>query len=182
MTEGIDLKLYNSFYTFRNFTPEVAPSAFVAPGARVVGRVSLAADSSIWFNAVLRADIAAITIGEGSNIQDNCVLHAGRDKPCIIGNGVVVGHGALLEACTVGDGCLIGMGAVLLSGASIGAGSVIAAGAVVKEGMLVKAGCLYAGNPARLVKAVSPEQGERVAAGAAFYVNLAREYRGRLIG
>ncbi|RMG41244.1 MAG: gamma carbonic anhydrase family protein, partial [Methanobacteriota archaeon] len=96
--------------------PQIHPTAFIAPGAQVVGDVRMAANSSIWYNSVARGDINYISIGERTNIQDGCVIHLENDLPCIIGNDVTVGHGAILHGCEIEDGCLIGMGAIVLSG------------------------------------------------------------------
>ena len=108
-------------------------TAFIAPGAVVVGRVSLGRHSSIWYNAVVRGDMDSITVGDETNIQDSCVIHVDEGYPCVIGSRVGVGHRAVLHGCTIEDECLIGMGAVLLNGVHVGRGSVIGAGAVLTE-------------------------------------------------
>ena len=132
---------------FEESTPEVADDAWVAPTAMLIGQVRLGSASSAWYGAVLRADGDAITIGAGSNVQDNCVLHTDPGFPVTIGDGVLIGHGAVVHGCTVEDGSLIGMGATVLNGARIGAGSLVAAGAVVLEGTQVPPGSLVAGVP-----------------------------------
>lgn len=98
--------------------PSIDPTAFVAENATLVGKVSVGPGASVWYGAVLRADLAAIQVGAGSNIQDNCVLHLDEGMPCLVGEGVTVGHGAILHGCTIEDNCLIGMGAILLNGRS----------------------------------------------------------------
>ncbi|MCB0291720.1 MAG: gamma carbonic anhydrase family protein [Calditrichaeota bacterium] len=153
--------------------PTIHPEAFIAPGARVMGDVRLAAGASVWYNAVLRGDINYISIGERSNIQDGCILHLENEKPCIVGNDVTVGHGAILHGCVVEDGCLIGMGAIILSGAVIGRGSVIAAGALVREGALVAPFSLMAGLPAKRVRQLDESTYETHLKWAAKYVKLA---------
>jgi len=130
--------------------PQVAPGAWVAPGAVLVGDVALAEGANVWYASVLRADGASIRIGAGSNVQDGCVLHADTRGALEVGAGVSVGHRAVLHGCTVEDGALVGMGAVVLTGARIGAGSLVAAGAVVLEGTDVPPGSLVAGVPAKV--------------------------------
>jgi carbonic anhydrase/acetyltransferase-like protein (isoleucine patch superfamily) len=141
-----------------NSTPTIDPTAFVADGARIVGDVSLAAGSSVWYNAVLRGDSAEIVIGPGSNVQDNVSIHVDSGHPVIIGAKVSIGHNAVVHGCTVGDGSLIGMGSVILSGAVIGAGCLIAGGAVVLGGTDVPAGSLVAGVPAKVRRVLSEEE------------------------
>ncbi|GAA1838020.1 gamma carbonic anhydrase family protein [Agromyces salentinus] len=138
--------------------PEVDPSAFVAAGAVIVGNVRLAADSSVWYNAVLRAEAEPIVLGERSNLQDTVVCHVDRGYPLTIGSDVSVGHGAVLHGCTIGDGSLIGMSATVLNGAVIGAGSLVAAGAVVLEGTVVPPGSLVAGVPAKVRRELTPDE------------------------
>ncbi|GAA1960928.1 gamma carbonic anhydrase family protein [Microbacterium aquimaris] len=139
-------------------TPVVDDSAFVAAGARVIGAVTLGADASVWYNAVLRADSASITIGNGSNLQDNVSVHVDAGRPVVLGENVSVGHNAVVHGCTVGDGSLIGMGSVILSGAQIGAGSLVAGGAVVLEGTVVPPHSLVAGVPAKVRRELTDEE------------------------
>ena len=160
-------------YRFGDFFPKVDPSAYIAPGARVVGNVSLAENTSIWWNAVLRADLAPIVIGPGTNIQDNAVVHVGRDQACMLGSGVLVGHGAICHACTIEDGALIGMGAIILSGVTIGHHALIAAGALVSERTIIPPQTLWAGNPARCIKNLGPGMLQRMREGTALYLDLA---------
>ncbi len=164
--------------TFEGSEPEVAPDAWVAPTAVLVGRVRLGSTSSVWYGAVLRADAEAITVGAGSNVQDGCVVHADPGFPATIGDGVVVGHGAVVHGCTVQDGCLIGMGSTVLNGAVIGAGSMVAAGAVVLEGSQVPPGSLVAGVPAKVRRQLTDDEAAAIALGAAHYVELARRHAG----
>lgn len=130
--------------------PQVAPSAFVAEGARIIGAVRLAEGASVWYNAVLRADSDSITVGAGSNLQDNVSVHVDAGHPVTIGANVSVGHNAVVHGCTIGDAALIGMGATVLTGAVIGDGCLVAAGAVVLEGTVVPPGSLVAGVPAKV--------------------------------
>jgi carbonic anhydrase/acetyltransferase-like protein (isoleucine patch superfamily) len=139
-------------------TPVIDPSAFLAAGARVIGDVRMAEGSSVWYNAVLRADGDSITIGAGSNLQDNVSVHVDHGKPVIIGENVSVGHNAVVHGCTIEDGSLIGMGAVVLNGAVIGAGSLVAGGAVVLEGSVIPPGSLVAGVPAKVRRELSGDE------------------------
>ncbi|MDP3772835.1 MAG: gamma carbonic anhydrase family protein [Gemmatimonadales bacterium] len=143
----------------------------------MLGDVRLGAESSVWYQCVLRADLAPITIGDRTNIQDLTMVHVDEGVPCTIGADVGVGHRAILHGCTVEDHCLIGMGAILLNHVHVGTGSVVAAGAVVKEGMKIAPGSLVIGVPARVIKPVDAALRERIAATVAHYVALARLHR-----
>lgn len=165
-------------YRLEGRAPAADAEAFVAPGARIIGRVRLAAGSSVWYNAVVRADLDTIEIGPGTNIQDGCVIHVDAGFPCQIGTRVTIGHNAVIHGCTIEDGALIGMGAVLLNGCRIGSGAVVAAGALVPEGAEVPAGMLAMGIPARVVRPLQPQEAERAQAGADHYAELARRHRG----
>lgn len=160
--------------------PEVPESAFVAPGAYLIGAVSLGEQSSVWYGAVLRGDTEPVSIGARTNIQDGCVLHADPGFPAIVGEDCVVGHRAVVHGCEVEDGCLIGMGATILNGARIGAGSIVAAGALVPEGKEYPPRSLIVGIPARRVKEVSEQQAEGTILGAQRYVLRAAEHRASL--
>jgi carbonic anhydrase/acetyltransferase-like protein (isoleucine patch superfamily) len=157
--------------------PQLDGSAWAGPGARIIGDVTISADSSIWYGAVLRADLAPIRIGKGSNLQDNCVVHNDSPFPTVLGDRVSVGHAAVLHGATVGDDCLIGMAAVVMNGAVIGAGSLVAAGAVVPEGMEVPPGSLVVGIPGAARREVRPDEVANIRSNAALYVDLARRHR-----
>jgi len=150
--------------------PSIADGTFVAEGARIVGDVSLAAGASVWYNAVLRADSAAIVIGPGSNVQDNVSVHVDAGHPVVVGAKVSIGHNAVVHGCTIGDGSLIGMGAVVLSGAVIGAGCLIAGGAVVLGGTEIPDGSLVAGVPAKVRRSLSEEEQAGLVANADIYL------------
>lgn len=160
--------------------PEVPDSAFVAPGAYLIGAVTLGERSSVWYGAVLRGDTEPVTIGARTNVQDGCVLHADPGFPAVVGEDCVVGHRAVVHGCRVGDGCLIGMGATVLNGARIGDGSIVAAGALVPEGKEFPPRSLIVGVPARRVREVTDEQAEEIARGAQTYVERAAEHRASL--
>lgn len=158
-------------------SPSVAPSAWVAPGAFVVGDVRLGEGSSVWYGAVLRGDAEPIRIGARTNVQDGCVVHADPGFPAVVGEGCVIGHNAVVHGCEVGDGCLVGMGATILNGAKIGAGSIIAAGAVVPENREFPPRSLIVGVPAKRIGGVTDEQARDVERGARQYVERAATHR-----
>lgn len=162
--------------------PEVADSAFVAPGAYLIGAVVLGEQSSVWYGAVLRGDTEPVSIGARSNVQDGCVLHADPGYPAVVGEDCVIGHRAVVHGCEVEDGSLVGMGATILNGAKIGAGSIVGAGALVPEGKEFPPRSLVIGAPARRVRAVTEQQAEDVARGAKGYVRRAAAHRASLDG
>jgi gamma-carbonic anhydrase len=157
--------------------PTIADDVFIAPGAVIVGDVEIGAGSSVWFNAVLRGDVAAIRVGRGTNIQDLLLLHVDRGNPCIVGNNVTIGHNAIVHGTVLEDDVTIAMGAIVLSRSHIGRGAVIAAGAVVPEGMQVEPGALMAGVPAAMKRSLNPERREQLAAIGGLYVENARRFR-----
>ena len=139
-------------YRFRGFTPEIPASAYVADTASIIGRVILGADTSVWPGAVIRADSEPITIGDGSNVQDNAVLHVDPGVPMNIGRNVTIGHQVMLHGCTIGDGSLIGIQAIVLNSAVIGESSLVAAGSIVTEGKTYPPRSLIMGAPAKVVR------------------------------
>jgi carbonic anhydrase/acetyltransferase-like protein (isoleucine patch superfamily) len=152
-------------------------SAFIAPGAIILGDVHLGKDASVWYNTVIRGDTAAISIGEETNIQDLSLLHADPGLPCLVGKRVTVGHRVILHGCTVEDDCLIGMGAILLNHVRIGRGSVIGAGALLLEGTEVPPGSLVVGFPGKVVRPVDEELQERIEQSWRHYVAFAQRHR-----
>lgn len=164
-------------YALDDLTPTLAPDAYVAPGATVIGDVHLAPESSVWFGAVLRGDVERLTIGRGSNIQDNSVLHSDPGAPLVLGERVTVGHMVMLHGCHVGDGALIGVGAVVLNHARIGADCLVGARALVTEGKEFPDGVLILGSPARVVRELAPEEIARIHATNARYIERAKRYR-----
>lgn len=157
--------------------PQFSDSVFIAKNATVIGEVSLGENVSIWYGARLRGDIAPITIGENSNIQDNATIHVDFDVPVTIGKNVTVGHNAVIHGATIEDDALIGMGAIVLNRAIVGKGSIVGAGSVVREGMIIPAGSLVAGVPAKILKEMSPEQQEHIKNNAAIYVSCAQAHK-----
>ncbi len=154
--------------------PQIDDSAWVAPNATVIGRVRLDAQVGIWYSAVLRGDLEDIGVGERTNIQDGCVLHADPGFPLTVGAGVSVGHNAILHGCTIGDDVLVGMGATVLNGAVIGEGSLIAANALIPEGAQIPPRSLVAGVPGKVRRELGDEDVERIRLNAMVYLhNLA---------
>ena len=167
-------------YQLGDDAPQIAASAWVADSAQVIGTVELAADASVWFNAVLRGDTEPIRIGKGSNVQDGTVIHCDHGFPVTLGENVTVGHQVVLHGCTVGDGSLIGIQAVVLNGAKIGKHCLVGAGALVTEGKEFPDGSLIVGSPAKVVRQLTPEQIAGLQRSAEHYVENARRFRAGL--
>ena len=173
----MDLNVRVNLLPFGDTSPQVAESAWVAPGAYVIGDVRLGEASSVWYGAVVRGDTEPIRIGARTNVQDGCVLHTDPGFPAVVGEGCVVGHNAVVHGCEIGDDCLVGMGATILNGAKIGEGSIVAAGAVVPEGREFPPGSLIVGIPAKRVADVNEEQAADIERGAGAYVERAASHR-----
>ena len=154
----------------------IDPSAFVAPGAVIVGGVRIGERSSIWYQCVLRGDINRIIIGADTNIQDGTIIHVADDHQAVVGDRVSVGHRAIIHACEIGDETLVGMGAVIMDGAMIGARCIVAAGSLVTKHMQVPDGSLVMGSPAKVIRSLSPEEQGQNASLAAKYVEISRRY------
>jgi carbonic anhydrase/acetyltransferase-like protein (isoleucine patch superfamily) len=162
---------------FRGKIPKAAASAYIDPSAQVIGDIAIGERSSIWPNVSARGDVSSITIGDESNVQDNCVLHCDEGFPLIIGDRVTVGHMAMLHGCVIEDETLIGIGAILLNGARIGKGSVIAAGALIPEGMQVPPYSMVMGVPGKVRREITPDERERFKLNCQHYVDLAAQYK-----
>jgi len=163
-------------------TPQIHPSAYIAPGSTVLGDVVIGEQSSVWPGAVLRGDINSIRIGDCTNIQDGAILHLADDYPTILGNHVTVGHAAVVHACTVEDEVLIGMHATILDGAVIGKGSIIGAHTLVKAGMQVPPGSLVLGVPGRIQRQLTPEEQANNLALAEKYLKVSAAHKIRVSG
>ena len=149
---------------------------FVAPNATLIGNVILEDDASIWYGAVLRADIAPLIIGKGSNVQDNCVLHIMTDVPVVLGEGVSIGHGAILHSCSIGNNVLVGMNATVLDKTVIGDNSIVAAGALVPPGKVYPAGSMIMGSPAKAVRELTNDEIDYIRINATHYLDVKAFY------
>ena len=166
-----------TIYQLDSLIPSLHASAWVADDAQVIGNVTLAEDVSVWFGVVVRGDTETITVGKGSNIQDNSVLHADHGKPLVVGENVTVGHQVMLHGCSIGDNSLIGIQAVVLNGAKIGKNCLVGAGSLVTEGKEFPDGSMILGSPAKVVRQLSTEQIEALKMSAQHYVDNARRYK-----
>ena len=157
-------------------SPDLSRAVFIAANATIVGDVTLGAQSSVFYGAVLRGDIARIVVGEGTNLQDNAIVHLADDLDAVIGAWCTVGHAAIVHACTVEDECLIGMGATILDGARIGARSLIGANALVPQRMIVPPGSLVYGAPAKVIRPLSETEQRGLRGWAEKYVEVAKAH------
>jgi carbonic anhydrase/acetyltransferase-like protein (isoleucine patch superfamily) len=178
-----------SIRTHLGVAPRIHPSAFIAPGAQIIGNVEIGPEASVWYNCVLRADIGHIRIGARSNVQDGTVIHVegprkGHEGPVfdtIIGEDALVGHLAILHGCTVEDRGFVGMGAIVMDRARVCSGAMLSAGALLSPGKIVPAGEIWAGRPAKLMRALRESEVASLTEGAAHYLELAEDHR-RSIG
>lgn len=159
---------------YGDHAPQLHPSVRVAENAAIIGNVTMEEDVNVWYGAVVRGDLDSITVGAGTNIQDNVVVHCDAGAPVKIGKNVIIGHNAIVHSCTVGDNCMIGMGAILLSGCKIGDGAIIGGGAVVSGNLEVPPNTLAVGLPAKVVKPVSPAQQDYMAYDVEEYIATAK--------
>ena len=169
-----------AIYQLGEHAPDLDPSAYVADGATLIGKVTLAADASVWTGAVLRGDNERITIGAGSNVQEGTVMHTDMGFPLTVGEHVTIGHQAMLHGCTIGDGALIGIQAVILNGARIGKGCLVGAGALVTEGKEFPDNSLIVGAPAKVVRQLTAEDAARLIGSADSYVKRGQLFKSQL--
>lgn len=162
-------------YKFKKWSPKIGENTFIAPGSRVIGDVEIGNYSSIWYNTVVRADLAMVKLGKYSNIQENSTVHVEHNQEVIIGDYVTIGHNAVIHACKIGNKSLIGMNATVLSGAKIGEGSIVGAGAVVPENSLIPPNSLVLGVPAKVVRSITKEKVIELKQHAVHYAELAAE-------
>ncbi|QPJ64949.1 MAG: gamma carbonic anhydrase family protein [Candidatus Nitrohelix vancouverensis] len=165
-------------HTYKDKTPILHPSVFLADGACVIGDVEMQEWSSVWFNAVVRGDVHYIRIGKRTNIQDGCVLHVSRGKyPLILGDDITVGHNVTLHACTIKDRCLIGMGAVVMDGAVVGEDAIVGAGSLVTARTVIPPRTMAIGSPAKVKRELTDEEVLSIRESAEHYVGDVRDYR-----
>jgi carbonic anhydrase/acetyltransferase-like protein (isoleucine patch superfamily) len=169
-----------TLYQLGEKTPQVAEDAWAAPGCYIIGDVTLAEKSSVWFGTTIRGDNENILIGAGSNVQENCVLHTDVGFPLVVGAGCTIGHKAMLHGCTIGDNSLIGMGATVLNGAVIGENCLIGAGALITEGKTIPAGSLVMGSPGKVVRALDDAAIARLRLSALHYQENAARFASAL--
>jgi carbonic anhydrase/acetyltransferase-like protein (isoleucine patch superfamily) len=162
---------------FKNIKPQISPEAFILDSAQVIADVKIAPLANVWFNATVRGDMASIEIGEGTNIQDNAVVHTDTEKPTKIGKYVTVGHSAIIHAATVGDYALIGMGSIILNGATVGDYAMVGAGTLVPPGKTVAPRTLVIGNPMRIIRELTDAEIEININNAHTYISLAKAYQ-----
>lgn len=167
-------------YQLGKLSPTIHESCFVAPNASVIGNVELHENASIWFNVVVRADLALVKVGENSNIQDGSILHVDKGFPITIAKNVTIGHKVMLHGCSIDEGSLIGMNAVVLNGAQIGKNCLIGANALVTENMVVPDGSLVLGSPAKVIKQLDDNAKNMLAEGASHYVHSNHQYKSEL--
>jgi carbonic anhydrase/acetyltransferase-like protein (isoleucine patch superfamily) len=169
-----------AIYQLGEHAPEIDPSAYVAESASVIGKVTLAANATVWFGVTLRGDNERITIGENSNVQDGATMHTDMGYPLTLGKNVSIGHQAMLHGCTVGDGSLIGIQAVILNGAKIGKGCLVGAGALVTEGKEFPDHSLIVGMPAKAIRTLTQDDLDRLQNNADGYAQRGKRYRADL--
>ncbi|MNZ56912.1 dTDP-3-amino-3,6-dideoxy-alpha-D-galactopyranose 3-N-acetyltransferase [compost metagenome] len=162
---------------YKGLMPSLDSTVFVAEGAKIIGDVSIGSESSIWYNAVLRGDLAEIMVGNRCNIQDGVIGHVNSDQPLVVMDDVSVGHGAIIHGCTIGKGTLIGMGAIVLNGAQIGEYALVGAGSLITENTVIPPYTLCLGSPARVVRELTENDLLRMKRTTDGYVVKGQEYR-----
>ncbi len=180
--DGGTARLSGLLLPYKGKRPKVAPDAFIAPGAVLIGDVEIGPGASVWYNCVLRADVNHIRVGEGSNIQDGTVVHVDRDFPTIIGKHCLIGHIAIVHGCTLEDSAFVGMKACVMDGCVLESGSMVAAGALVPQGRRVLKGQLWAGVPAKHLRDLKPDEAFELADAPKRYRHYAQEHKKSLAG
>ena len=167
-------------YALDGIVPQIDPTAWVAPGCHIIGRIVLEAEVGVWFNVTMRGDNEPIVIGRGSNVQENCVLHTDMGCPLTVGADCTIGHKAMLHGCTIGEGSLVGIQAIVLNGAIIGRECLIGAGALIPEGKVIPDRSLVMGAPGKVVRQLSDQEAAAIRRGCAQYAERARRYEREL--
>lgn len=165
---------------FKDKQPHIDPSCFIAPSADIIGEVVVGKASSVWFNATVRGDIASIHIGEGSNIQDNTVVHVSTNVPLSIGNHVTIGHGVIIHSCSIGDGCLIGMGSTILDGAVLAEETLVGAASLIPSGKTYPPRSLVMGSPAKFIRILTEEELQQMRENTKHYEQASAVYKANL--
>lgn len=163
--------------TYKGKTPKIAPSAFVAENAVIIGDVEIGENSSVWFGCVLRCEENRIIIGKNTNIQDLTTIHTDHCCSVIIGDNVTVGHNVVLHGCEIGNNVLIGMGSIIMNGSKIGDNSLIGAGSLITQNTVIPPNTLAFGRPAKVIRELTPEEIEKIAISAKEYIELSNEYK-----
>lgn len=163
---------------FEGKKPIIGSSVLIGDGSQIIGEVTIMDNVSIWYNAVLRADLSPIVVGKGSNIQDNATVHVERERPTIIGENVTIGHNAIIHACTIEDNVLIGMGAIILNGACIRKNCLIGAGSLVTENKEIPEGSLVLGSPGKVIRSLTPDEIKKITISGIHYQELAKKHKG----
>lgn len=170
----------SNIQSYKDISPTIAKSCFIAPSADIIGDVHIGEDSSIWYGCVVRGDVHRVRIGKRTNIQDGTIIHVSRfEGPTLIGDNVTIGHQALLHACVLEDSCFVGMGATVMDYAIVESGGMLAAGALLTPKKRIRNGEIWAGNPAKFFRNMTQEEQDYIATSAQNYVDLSREYLGK---
>jgi carbonic anhydrase/acetyltransferase-like protein (isoleucine patch superfamily) len=167
-------------YILADKKPTVSPTAYIAPGANIIGDVAIDEYASVWFNAVLRGDTQGIRIGRGSNVQDGTVIHVDSRYPTVIGSDVTIGHSAIVHGCTIADRVIVGMGSIIMDGAVIGEHTIIGSGTVIPAGKTYPPGVLILGSPGKVIRELTSEEIEKIVISAQIYKNRGIQYRSDL--
>ena len=162
--------------SYKHYKPNIEKNVFIAENSTIIGRCFIGEDCSIWYNAVLRADVNEIRIGRGTNIQDGCMVHCDNEYKTSIGENVTVGHNAIIHGCTIGSYCIIGMGATILDGAVVGENVIVGANSLITSRRTIPSGVLVMGSPAKVVRELTPEEIEGIHHSVEGYVKLSKEY------
>jgi carbonic anhydrase/acetyltransferase-like protein (isoleucine patch superfamily) len=162
--------------SYKQYKPEIGKNVFISESSTIIGRCFIGENCSIWYNAVLRADVNEIIIGKETNIQDGGIIHCDNDYKTIIGDNVTVGHNAIIHGCTIGRNCLIGMGSTILDGAVIGDNVIVGANSLITHGKIIPSGVMVMGSPAKVVRELTSEEAEGIRQSAIGYIKLSREY------
>lgn len=161
---------------YKQYKPDIEKNVFIAENSTIIGRCFIGENCSIWYNAVIRADVNEIRVGSSTNIQDGCVIHCDSNNSTSIGEYVTVGHNAIIHGCTIGSNCIIGMGATILDGAIIGDNVIVGANSLITCGKIIQSGVLVMGSPAKVARKLTPDEIKGIRSSAERYIKYAIEY------